>query len=663
MITPLGCVSKPKGNPAAYKHKPKYYDIVCAFDIETTYLSEYDESIMYIWQWAFSDALIVYGRTWEEYRAFLDKLGQLPFTFVVFVHNLSFEFQFLAGIFHFETEDVFCLKARKVAKAIWNNIEYRCSYIHSNMSLAKYIEHVNGKYPKLDMDYKEIRYPWTDLPPAVLEYSFRDVYGLANAVECEMSQDEDTLYTIPLTSTGYVRREAKRDLQTRRMYIKGLRPDYDLMLLLHTAFRGGDTHANRHYTGFICNVVKSVDRSSSYPDVMLNCRFPTSAFERYGYMTTAELENNLCRNALLFTAHFYKIRLKSDLEPAPYISISKCTEFCNYIQDNGRVYTADYITTTITDIDYLIIRDMYEWDSVVISDSYVATYGYLPEELRDLIRKYYKLKTGLKNVAGQEYFYMKSKNMFNSFYGMCAQYTAKDNIIFDDRNIDERGGFLRKSYGPEDWEKESNKYWLHYAWGVWVPAWARYRLHEGRALIQEQTGGLGWIYGDTDSHKYIGDVDFSAYNAIRQRESIRNGGVAEDPNGEKHYLGVYEIEGEADEFVTWGAKKYAYTDSKGLHLTVSGVHKQKGADELAAAGGLRVFKPGFIFRSGGGVELRYSDDIDKHAMIDGHDLHITRNVSIKDSTYKLSLTREYEDIIDYYSIDGIEYIGGLHDNG
>ncbi len=40
-----------------------------------------------------------------------------------------------------------------------------------------------------------------------------DVRGLVEALKAEMSRDDDTLYTIPLTSTGYVRREVKAALR------------------------------------------------------------------------------------------------------------------------------------------------------------------------------------------------------------------------------------------------------------------------------------------------------------------------------------------------------------------------------------------------------------------------------------------------------------------
>lgn len=671
--SPLIKLSKPVGNPGMYKHMPDYYDCVCAFDIETTYLKEYDESIMYIWQFAFEN-VCVYGRTWDEYKDFLAFLSTLPHTFVVFVHNLSFEFQFLAGVFSFPSDNVFAVKSRKVLKATYANIEYRCSYIHSNMSLDKYIKSVGGEYQKLELDYSVTRYPWTVLSDKELDYCVNDVIGLTSAIRAEMKKDGDNLYTIPLTSTGYLRREAKRALQNWRPKIIAMRADYDLQCKLKAAFRGGDTHANRRCAGHIIENVYGSDRSSSYPDVMVNCDFPMSAFMHIGYMTEDELNTYLGRKALLITVAFGGLELRDDLEPCPYISLSKCQKFEHVICDNGRVMIARYAEMAVTDVDWRIIKYQYKAQSTVILDVYVADYKKLPKPLTDLMIEYYRKKTALKGDREQEYYYIKSKNKLNSGYGMCAQDPMPDSIEYREE-VEHNGGFVYTAADPEKWDDAKNRYWLSYAWGVWVTAWARYRLHEGRLYIKKR-GGM-WVYGDTDSNKYTGDVDWTEYNRERIKHSLKNGAFADDSKGNRHYMGVYESEGKSDRFITWGAKKYAYTDKEGLHITVAGVGKKAGAKELVKAArisrhltggketGLDLFKPsyrdeygekhkGFVFIEGGGTESRYDDTIDLTVNIDGHDLRITRNVSIVPSTYELSLTQEYRDLIRYQVINGTE---------
>ena len=160
--------------------------------------------------------------------------------------------------------------------------------------------------------------------------------------------------------------------------------------------------------------------------------------------------------------------------------------------------------------------------------------------------------------------------------------------------------------------------------------------------------GDGFVYCDTDSVKYLGDIDWTRYNQKRKRASIRSGAAAVNPSGEPHYMGVYEQEESYAQFVTLGAKKYAYTypGSDDCHVTVAGVNKKKGAAELTRRGGLKAFVPGFVFYEGGGTELIYNDGVDFPYIVDkDHTVEVTRNVLIRESTYALGLTTEYADLI------------------
>lgn len=139
----------------------------------------------------------------------------------------------------------------------------------------------------------------------------------------------------------------------------------------------------------------------------------------------------------------------------------------------------------------------------------------------------------------------------------------------------------------------------------------------------------------------------SSYNKNIIEEDLKTGGYADDSKGIKHYLGVYEEDHHAKRFKTLGAKKYAYEDDDdNIHLTLAGVSKQKGAEELKERGGLEAFKDGFIFIKGGGNEAIYNDNINFKYMIDGgHTIEVTDNLYIKPSTYTLGLTNEYADLL------------------
>lgn len=636
-----------RGNPRTRK-KVYYKDVICAFDIETSRLADIEQSIMYIWMLHIHNHVTIIGRTWEELKSlFLQIREELEEnTLCIFVHNLSYEFQFLRAIYDFSPDEVFAVDSRKVLRCSMfdNKIEFRCSYLHSNMSLAEYTNKMDVEHKKLDgeeFDYTKERYPWTELTEKEIAYCIHDVVGLCEAIEKEMTIDCDNLYTLPLTSTGYVRRDAKQAMRkVHPAFVKNQLPDLYTYEMLREAFRGGDTHANRFYSGRIIKNVKSADRSSSYPDVLCNCQFPVSPFFHAGRVSYNTLLNMIVvrKKAVIMRIAISKLRLHDDLWGAPYLSKDKCRRIEKGAFDNGRILSAEYLETTITDVDFKIILDQYDFDDLCAFDVSYARYGKLPRSLIDTVIAYYKAKTELKNVPGQEIYYMKSKNKLNSIYGMMAQNPVKQDIVYNN-------GVWSTANEPEaEILAESNrKAFLCYQWGVWCTAWARYRLQEGIKLA-----GENFIYCDTDSVKYIGDIDWTAYNKQREKDSKASGAFATDPKEIKHYMGVYEADGEYTEFKTLGAKKYAYNYESGgeTYVTIAGVTKKKGGKELDENGGLKAFSPGFTFVKAGGTEAIYNDDPEiKTVVRDGKQIDITPNIVIKDSTYTLGITAEYASLL------------------
>lgn len=651
----LPLLKRNKGNNATTQ-KFYYRDIITAFDIETTYIKEIDNSVMYIWQWQFGDKCTVIGRTWYELRNFMDDLKEFlgDDRLIIFVHNLSFEFQYLSGIFAFAPDDVFCMDSRKILKALLkDSFEFRCSYLQTNMSLRSFCEKMGVKNYKLKLDYKKRRYWYTELTPKELAYCVNDVKGLVQAIQKEMERDGDNLYTIPLTSTGYSRRDAKRAMRkVGPNYVKAQLPTYEIYKLLREAFRGGNTHASRYYSNRILEDLNSADISSSYPYEIVNGYFPVTRFQIKKNCTFEQMEELIYKRekAVLIRCSLYNLELKDDLVPVPYIPVSKCKGIVGGAVDNGRLLSADVIGQfTMTDIDYKIIKNQYNFDMEIITVA-SARYGQLPQPLRDCVLEYFKQKTQLKDKPSDEehtsdfykLLYNKMKNLLNALYGLMAQDPVKFSILYVNA--------MEDLYEQEEAEEETllNDYnkraFLAYQWGVYVCARAREHLQRGIDLC-----GINFVYCDTDSCKYIGnDVDWEKINAPVRRAAIKNKTCATDLNGVTHYMGVFEIEEHIKRFKTMGAKKYAYEDDKGkLHITIAGVNKRIGAKELAKKGGLEAMKEGFKFVYAGGLEARYSDnpDIGEWITEDGVPIRITRNVSLVENTKTLGLTAEYRELI------------------
>lgn len=647
-VTPLiRDVQNPKSKLSFYKRQTRYLDCVCAFDIETSLVFKDGKphSIMYMWQWQVGFDYTIIGRTWDELKYVMLTLSEYiegHTRIVVYVHNLSYEFQFLKSVI--DVTEVFARDRRTVVSFCSGKFEFRCSYAHSNMSLSEYTRKMMVKHFKLDgaVDHAVQRWPDSVLDDATIRYGAYDVMGVVEAISADMEIEGDDLYSIPLTSTGYVRREAKRVMRKAHIGDSVLKPPYEVYWLERHAFRGGDTHANRYYAGLILERVHSVDLSSSYPAQQCMGLYPIGEWV-HGHCNWGCVISSLRHNTpFLCLLHFERIKLRDPSWGCPYISISKCLKLADYDSDNGRVLNADSVAIVVTDVDLRIILDEYEWDSVSVADIWTSRYGKLPEDYIRLIQRFYRGKTELKGVEGQEVYYMKHKNKVNSFYGMTAQNPVIDEFVYENGLID-----LEECDSREKYDKA--KIWIPYAWGVWCTAHARSALHRGIKIV-----GRGFVYCDTDSVKYIGNSDFAQYNSEWQERAIESDSWAVDTRGESHYMGVYEYEGCYQRFCTWGAKKYAFVDEDGkLGLTVAGVNKIKGALELEKRGGIDAFKPGLIFNDAGGLVSTYNDESDYGDYIreDGCRFHISSNVALTPSTYTLGLGSDYESLLYAYSID------------
>ena len=634
-----------------------YKQMLTGFDIETTRIPAEDQSFMYVWQWYFEGVGVVIGRTWRELRLFIMQIEAVldNAMLVVLVHNLSYEFQFLRAVHEWKTDEVFAVKSRRVLKATMNNkLEFRCTMLHSNMSLATWTAKMGVEHGKLsgdDFNYDIMRYPDTPLSDQELAYITNDVVGMVEAYRAEMERDSDNLYKIPLTSTGYVRADSKRAMRNSGKVVKTILPDYDIYKMLRKAFRGGNTHANRYYSGMILENVKSADRSSSYPDVICNCKFPMTKFREIVNPDIWKVEKMMKdRRALVFTILLHDVELSDPYNGFPYISVAKCAACVRSGNDNGRVLNADFIEMTVTDIDWRIIKKQYEFSDVQVTKAYWSHYGYLPRALIVNTIDYYTKKTSLKGVDGQQLLYDKSKNLLNGIYGMMAQDPVKQDIIYHEGT----GEFTEDDAPPESLLAEFSKHaFLAYQWGVWITAWARLRLQEGIDLC-----GHNCVYVDTDSCKYLGEVDWTAYNRKRVRASAQSGAYATDPHGKRHYMGVFEDEEPYTKFKTLGAKKYVFEHADGkLQVTIAGVNKKKGGAELARRGGIEAFREGFTFIDAGGTESVYNDSTPyAERVLNGHKIEMSPNICIRPSTYTVSLTDEYRNLLETcrISVDNLE---------
>lgn len=694
------------------RKKPALVNDAGTCDIETSTIksgSIYNSSdtafaIPYLYQVYMGGIVIIfrYDEDFCNFYIWLDKFLYLEnLTLPVYVHNLSFEYHFFKSRVPIDFSSVFALQSRRIGKFLSEKggLEFRCSYLLSNMSLEKFTEnYCSAKYQKDKelIDYEIVRFPWSELEDEIYYYGAMDVITLYHAIINLMQKEFDNVKSIPMTNTGYVRRacraaclgnntknyRSEEEKETyaifkryRRMFLK-CAPNYEQYQMLRAAFRGGNTHANRFKAGAIIEDVGSFDFASSYPAALV-CYdgFPMGRLMDCtdALKTPDDITRYAKRYWLCVTVVFRDLKLRQPYNTlCPYIPLAKGRRqwvidadgkrVPRYgLFDNGRILRQDgYFEFTFLGCEWDVIREQYQGD-IKVKKAFYTIPGPLPDALRNICYDWYKAKTELKNVAGSEYEYMKSKNRVNSIYGMMVEQIVKKVIEVDDTGyITERAPTEKEAKAQIDaFLDPRQRKFLLYQWGVTITAICRVRHMEIIKLF-----GRDFCYGDTDSvktehpEKYMKAV--AEYNKkwTDYAEQCKVPIAAYTKDGEKQTLGWldYEKNHFAKYFCTLGAKKYCSVGSDGkMEITVAGVPKKAGAKLLKS---IYNFKPGFTFETSDedSLEMRqswkklltYRDDLNETMVFDGHKLPVKSCIALERTMYKLDITAEYEELTGYH---------------
>lgn len=623
------------------------YNVPCSFDIETT--SFYRDSagntytynqyiklsenatkkvklekcaIMYVWQFGINGYVII-GRTWDEFITMCDTIAKelhlnKSCKLICYVHNLSYEFQFMRNLF--EWEKVFSIDLRKPIYAITkSHIEFRCSYLLSGYSLEKLgSQLLKYKCDKMvgDLDYSLLRHSKTELTPQELHYCVNDVIVVMCYIQ-ERIEEYKGLTRLPITKTGFVRKYCRKHCLRKVNDSGHTVTNYEYTDMIHDlsigsmcefdtlqrAFMGGFTHANAYYQDETMTDVSSYDFTSSYPYVMVAEQFPMSKGVEVTVKSEKQFEFYISKYCCVFDIEFTEIYAQVAQDNP--ISVSKCFVKENIAENNGRVVCGGKIALTITEVDFNIIRKFYTWKKMRIGRMYCYKRGYLPTEFVKSILKLYELKTKLKGVKGKEVEYLNSKEMLNSCYGMSVTNPLRDEFVYNGEWDTTKITNEQKKELLDKYNTSKNRF-LFYPWGVYVTAYARRNLFTG---IFEC--GNDYIYADTDSIKLL-NADrhkkyFEVYNAIvkvKLQKACRYHNIPfelcepKTIKGVKKLMGVWDYEGNYKRFKTLGAKRYMVEEENALtvggvsydySITVSGVNKKSAIPYLYEKYGADMF--------------------------------------------------------------------------
>ena len=634
--------------------KVTYYELVTSFDIESTstIVDGQKVAFMYVWQFAFENVL-VYGRTWQEYQDFTNKLAQMlklddQHRLIVYVHNLAFEFQFMRK--YFDWESVFATDTRNPIKAVTDQgIEYKDSYILAGLNLDHVAKNLHKhKIKKLVgyLDYDQVRTYKTPLTSEELAYCANDIIIVVDYIH-EQIDEYGSITNIPLTNTGRVRRYTKdqcyyngkkhkgnNQYNRYRNYITRLTLEPDEYTMLKDAFQGGFTHANANKMGQLLENVASYDFTSSYPTVMLTEQYPSSSAFTPDIKSKKDFEFYRQHYLLVFDVKFTKVypKIKQD----HYLSVSKCGVSSDCVTDNGRIYSAESVETTITNIDLDILEHCYTWEHMELGRVLAYEKNYLPKPIIKAILHLYKQKTKLKGIPDKRAEYLNSKGMLNSMYGMSVT------DIVHEENI----------YSGDDWSTEQpdlqdqiDKYndsrnrFLFYPWGIFVTAYARRNLWSGIVSC-----GNDYCYSDTDSikiehadkHKKFIDhynkiINYKIDDICEFYDLDRDDFAPVNQKGIKKPIGVWDNEGTYSLFKTLGAKRYLVYQNNELHLTCAGLSKSKGAKYLLKQSNNNIKKAFELFNDELTVPAEYTGKL-THTYVDSE-----QTVCVKDMYGELAI--------------------------
>lgn len=601
----------PKKNIPTHSHKKEtYYSLPATFDIETSsfYNSNGEKrATMYIWQMCvFGDCY--YGRTYNDLIKFFDMLecAYSKGKIIVYVHNLAYDSHFILKWF-----DVSKMFATDTHQPLYFEIDnyfvFKCSYRLSGKSLAKLSE--NFVDPTLQKqkgyDYSLIRTWKTPLTDIELKYCEYDIKVLYQYILDTIEQDGD-ITKIPLTKTSYARRytrdECYKDPDYRKWFEMCTPTDPKLYYGLRAAFMGGLTHCNRLYTGITLDNITNYDLQSDYPSQILKNKFPITPFTESKIKKFPENKDI----AVLAIVNFKGLMPKTHHS---ILSISKCQVYCEtkhkkifgcvhptlhgleycplydtckdkLVLDNGRIVQCGNVTTTITEVDFENICNMYTFDSYEIMYAWVSKKEYLPKFFARAVLKLYRDKTVFKGDNTKKVEYALSKELLNATYGMCVT-----NILFSVYNYTPENENMWEEIQPTDIEGALNKYkqsrssFLLYQTGVYITAYARRDLVSCIKMICDEAtdtmNGLPFddvVYYDTDSlkllngerYKHIFDkfneqVKQDMLNAAQHHNLKFEFFEPIDNKGRKQLLGKFDKEHGYIHFKTLGAKRYCFT--------------------------------------------------------------------------------------------------------
>lgn len=560
---------------------------------------------------------------------------------ITIIHNASYDLSYLLpyirkympqghkyGIFDSPNK---CIIYRQ------NCFEFRCTFRLTNTSLYKWsnemkVDHVKqiGMY-----DYNKVLYQDSELSRKEINYGTYDVLAMVEAWKKQLAKFGDDITTVPLTSTGYVRRILRRasrhDCYYRQNYFWDNQLSLDQMDMCLNAFAGGYTHNNRFLKDEILTppdgtTGKHRDFRTAYIEHLVNDPLPWGRpIDYYDItrpicrMVKMNIDKVLSLSPEYFTVtkiHIYNIRLKDKNVTMPYFQVSKMfnkswkvdgkgnkKRELNYFQDNGRllfmVPDSGHFVTYLDNYQLEIIKDQYTFQYIIEKVLIIKNMP-MPAVLKEPIDLLFTQKSDLKKeyhelrkkhgefderTIQKLYELNQVKKLLNAIYGCFVTSPLRRNHMEGSpelRSDEERHQELLKYY-------HAMTNFLPYQVGIAITAAQRFELFKMIRLI----GYENCLYSDTDSLFYYSTPEIEKKINKYIKDKQKDSAYIVDSYGEKVYY--YDFEEEPDWIAFKGLHSKCYgviTDQDGrqeLKVTIAGVPERTMI-------GLKKGKPVYLTR-------------------------------------------------------------------
>lgn len=609
-----------------WRHKKKshirYWDRPIFLDIETSHNHDPENPITWI-----TSICCRFNRHTKLFRTVADWIKWMQLLIIlyslnendrmiIYIHNASYDLSYLVPFIQRDLPGYEgrsgIMDGKKIIVYQQPPFEFRCTYLLTGKSLETWGKDFQVEHQKKIgfYDYDEIIFPDTELSENQISYIENDVLCMEEAFAKQLEFNHDTISTVPLTATGYVRRDLRNACNNdyyRNNYFNNSVMTAEPYIFCVNSYAGGYTHNNRFLKSSVqSGLIGHRDFRSHYPTQLRCYPLPFGAAQLfYDYRKPVYRNRHgdiRIHQILALSPRFYtisqilvsKMKLKDpDHCSMPFMQRSKMFRLpkgSRLICDNGRLISMvrGSFVTYLDNFTLQIISEQYDIEYEVLKVYRFKT-KMIPSCMAEVIDKYFQGKTDWKQEVkrcAKEYgegsapwleasiHLMLSKNRLNGIYGCFATNPLKDDyqmdFITDPKNPIRHN---MKYATMEQIEEGLTTYYgkrnsfLPYQVGVFVTALARFELYEYIKTI----GYEKVIYCDTDSIFYFKDPETEKKIEALNHKKHERAAFITSASGERIFYDVFEAEPDISHFKGLHSKCYGIIEEGKLKLTVAGI--------------------------------------------------------------------------------------------